>query len=353
MNLSAKCAHCCGFSPSGAYATGRGAAAVLRFLIGLALVLFVSRDVVSLVYAIATANLLVAIPMLLTLRTDTFRPLPSKPFVRTLAAYGIPLIGWMLCSHVLQISDRYIIEAFRGSAEVGIYSANYNIVVMGFGLVSTPILLAAHPIIMDAWEHDRHDDIPRVIARFSRYYLIATAPVFAFVAVFSAEIVSLVLGETFREGHRIMPILLAGVLAWGMSMYGHKGLELAERTRTLLALIVLVAVTNVVLNLVIVPRFGYVGAAYTTVGSFLLYPALVYPITRSSIPWLIPWAGAVKVALCALGAAVVFWGVRAGLEPHAPVFVWLVVAGVLGLAVYGVLLFATRVLSRDELSGLG
>jgi len=275
--------------------------------------------------------------------------LPSAHLVKTMAAYGVPLIGWIMCSQVLSISDRYIIGAFRGSGEVGIYSANYNIVVMGVGLVSTPIMLAAHPIIMDAWEHHRHDDIPRVIASFSRYYLVAVAPVIAFVSVFSSDIVAVALGESFREGHRIMPVILAGSLVWGFSMYGHKGLELKEQTRLLLGLILIAALANIVLNLIVVPRYGYVGAAVTTLISYTLYPLLLYPVTRRYVPWRIPWKGAFKVLIAAAVAAGVFWTVRLPLAGHAHPVVYMVIAGLLGLAAYAVVIVGTKAVRRDEL----
>ena len=262
------------------------------------------------------------------------------------------MIGYVICNQVLQISDRYILGAFRGAAEVGIYSANYNIVLMGFGLISTPVLLAAHPIIMDAWEHNRHDDIPAVVARFCQYHLVVTAPVVSFVWVYGAEIVTLALGAEFREGHRIIPVLLAGNVAWGLAMYSNKGLELKEKTNLLLLLILISSIVNVGLNFAIVPRFGYYGAAVTTMISFMLYPALAYFVTKPHVPWRVPWVGAFKCAFCAAVAAVPFWGARVLLSDHVPDIVYVVVGGLAGLAVYVPMLFVTRTIRRGEFNDL-
>jgi len=95
----------------------------------------------------------------------------------------------------------------------------------------------------------------------------------------------------------------------GFSMYGHKGLELAERTHVMFALVTVSAACNVALNLIFVPLYGYTAAAVTTVAGYLLYPVLVHRATRRHVPWLIPWreimvsAGAGVVALAA-GAVV-------------------------------------------------
>ena len=53
------------------------------------------------------------------------------------------------------------------------------------------------------------------------------------VTVFSPEIARLLLGSEFCGGYTIMPIVLAGASAWGLSMFGHKGLELQEKTRVI------------------------------------------------------------------------------------------------------------------------
>ncbi len=54
-------------------------------------------------------------------------------------------------------------------------------------------------------------------------------------------------------------------------------------------LVAICCVVNVLLNLIIVPRYGYHGAAVTTFASYLLYPVMVYCVTRRYLAWVIPW----------------------------------------------------------------
>ena len=117
------------------------------------------------------------------------------------------------------------------------------------------------------------------------------------------------LGGPFREGHVIIPILVLGVFVWGFSMYGHKGLELAERTGLMCALVAVTASINVGLNFIFIPKYGYRAAAVTTLVSSFVYPVLVHWVSKRHVPWRIPWRtiaeafGAALVAV-ALGAAV-------------------------------------------------
>lgn len=104
----------------------------------------------------------------------------------------------MLGGQALGIADRFVIGAFRDTREVGIYSANYTLVTMALGLLATPILMATHPIIMNAWEQSPGKNISRVIGVLSRYYLIAMVLFVTIVGVFSRGLAALLLGGEFR-----------------------------------------------------------------------------------------------------------------------------------------------------------
>jgi O-antigen/teichoic acid export membrane protein len=319
------------------YTTFRITGAGLRLALSLAVVLLFRRDVVGLIVGGAAADFLLLIPLVKSLRLPPWRRIMRSfdtKFVRLLASYGLPMVGWVLGGQILGIADRFVIGAFRDTREVGIYSANYTLVTMALGLLATPILMAAHPIIMNAWERNPGRGISRIIGVLSRYYLIAIVPFVTIVGVFSRDLVALLLGEEFREGYRVIPPVLFGVAAWGLSMYGHKPLELLERTRVMLLLVAVCAIVNLALNLIFVPAFGYYASALATCASYVLYPVLVFFVTRKSIPWTIPWRTIVTTAAAAsVMAAALVWG-RSLLSARVSSIIMMVVVGAAGSVVY-------------------
>lgn len=327
---------------SGQSARYKIASAVMRLALALLFIFFVRRDIVGILLGAAVANLLLVPLMLKDLGIlRNMRLVPGAldgRFIRMFAGYGLPMVGWMLCGQVLALSDRLLIGAFRGGTEVGIYSANYNLVVMGFGLISTPLLTASYPIIMTAWESGSTGRITKVISQFSKYYILAILPAVLFIGLFSREIVTLLLGSEFRQGHAIIPFVLGGVVVWGLAMIGHKGLEIQERTRMLLLLVAVSTLINIGLNLAIIPAFGYRGAAVTTLVSNSCYPVLVYLVTARAIPWRLPWGAIARVCLAGAGMSAVMVALRALVGGHVPLPVLLVSVGVAGTIVYGVLL---------------
>ena len=329
--------------------------AVLRFVLALGWVYFIAKDIVGLLWGTLLAQLILIMPMAYTLgfHRVTLRSaevtIPFTKFLKQFASYGFPMIGWFMGAQLLNISDRYLLQIFRGSAEVGIYAPNYNLVASAFGLVTAPLLTAAHPLLMKAAGSTDVDtkQLQTLITSFSRYFLLVAFPVAAFVSVFSREIASIFLGAEFREGHVIIPIILFGVLAWNFSMYGHKGLEIRGRTRTMLVYVLICAATNVVLNLYFIPHYGYLGAAVTTLISFLLYPVLVYFGTRNDIAWHIPWKSMGKIGLAALFSAGCMYALKR-LIPLNSAIVLLIIGAVVLVTIYGGLLWVLKEIRPDE-----
>jgi len=302
----------------------RVAGAVLRFAFALGFLLWVGRDVHWLFAGAAIGRGAVTLVLLAVVgrRSGHWeRPRFDRAALRRFAAYGVPMVGWTLGSQVLGLSDRFVIGAFHGPGPVGIYSANYNLVSMGFGLLGTPLLMAAHPLIVAAWTADGGRDIGRVIAAFSRVYIAVVTPVLVALAVCSGEVVDVLLAESFREGSRIIPVLVLGSFAWGFAMYGHKGLELVERTRLMFALVAATAVFNLAANLLLVPAYGYPAAALTTLASYFLYPLLVYVASRRYLRWRIPWATLARAGAGGLAAGMLGVAARARLHAEHPALI--------------------------------
>jgi len=331
-------------------------ASIIRLAFALGFVFFVKRDIVGLIGGAALGQLLLMIPMTRGLKVLGSGVSPRPGFdpglFRTFAAYGFPLVAWTLGSQLLNLSDRYIIGFFRGSAEVGIYSANYNLVNMGFGLVSMPLLMAAHPLIMTAWEKGSRDEVPGVVGSFSRWYIIAVIPVVLVVSVFSSEIARFLLGVEFREGSGIIPWVLGGAAAWGLSQLGHKGLELKEKTGVMCALVAVSALVKIGLNLLLVPRYGYYAAAVATLVSFLLYPVLVHVVVRSYVRWHFPWRAAARAAAAAVLTGAVLVAAKQKIPDGFPVVVELVAGAAVGVCLYAVLLVLIGEVKRGELRSL-
>jgi O-antigen/teichoic acid export membrane protein len=340
------------FQP-GAYSRYQVGYALGRLVLPVVYFYAVSPDIIGLMIGSAAAGVVLLWPMTVELGLVRGVKRWGLPFdlalLKKLGSYGIPVAGTVLAVKVLDASDRFVIEYFRGAEEVGIYSANYTLVTMGVIFVATPLLSAAVPLIMDAWESGHRERIHRVISTFSRYYLLTSVPVVAFSTVFARQIAALFLGESFRRGYTIIPWVLFGVFLWNFAMYGHKGLKLREKTGVMFVLVAVCCVVNFLLNLVLVPKYGYNGAAVSTFVGYALYPVLVHWVTRRYLAWSIPWGSAARIAAAGLAGSFAWWGCREVLAETIHVGLVLLVSLVVGSAVYVAALALFRELRGSEL----
>lgn len=269
--------------------------AVLKFSLTIGLIFFLTKKIEIIFLGILISYLFTIILIYKDLKLPTkyysefYKDKEYIKFIKSFISYGFPMIGWFLGNSILSLSDRYMLGILRGSEEVGIYSANAQLVFVGLGLVCSPILSAAHPIIMKASNNKNDQIVQKIIKKFSTIFLLVIPPMLLYIALFKDIIVEILLGNPFREGSIIMPILLVGIFFWNFSMYGHKGHEIKGKTKLMFLFVVISGVVNIMVNLILIPEYGYVGAALATLIAYLTYPILIFISSKNTIPWVIPW----------------------------------------------------------------
>jgi len=87
--------------------------------------------------------------------------------------------------------------------------------------------------------------------------------------------VTLVLGAKYAQTTRVFPLVVGGILVWQFAQIMQKGFETAGQTRALGSSIGSAVVVNLLLNFILVPRLGIIGAALATVGGYVWYAGLI------------------------------------------------------------------------------
>lgn len=213
----------------------------------------------------------------------------SKKLFKNLLAYGLPLIGLSAASYILVAADRYMIEHFLTTDDVGIYSAGYN---LSSAIIQFPIailLLAAYPIIIETFEREKEKETSLLLNKILAIYFIFLAPMIFGIAVLSKNITGTLLGESFQGSYIILPWISAGVFCFGLTQYLYKPFELKQKTKILSFLVICAAILNIILNLFFIPKFGIVGAAYSTLISYFVYLFSTWLISHKIFIWSFPW----------------------------------------------------------------
>lgn len=179
---------------------------------------------------------------------------------------------------LLSQADVLMIGLLRDSTEAGIYAVASQLAdLVIFGITAVNLVLA--PTIAGLYAKGEREALQRVLTTASRYLLLLCLPAAA-VLGFGGEWILGFYGEEFKVAHLALAVLLAGELSIALAgsvgslltMTGHA--KLASR-------IVLGSVAlNLVLNAVLIPRYGLVGAAAATSAATLTRTVLMSVAVR-------------------------------------------------------------------------
>lgn len=230
--------------------------------------------------------------------------------LRSFLGYGLPMTIWYFAGMLLDVGDRYVLNFFLGSASVGIYDANYRLINGTVSLIVTPITITLHPYLMSISGSGNKRQIEHIIGVIIENLFLLGALAVGLVAIFHKDIALLLLGPEFREGSGIMPIVLVGILFFNIGTFAHKPFEIASRTTPMVVFALVSAIANLAFNFLLIPLVGYIGAAYATLLSYLLYTVCVGSLGRKIYPWKIDMKRTIARAAIVMAGVGAIWLLR-------------------------------------------
>lgn len=201
--------------------------------------------------------------------------------VQPLLSFGLYLIPAMLAAWVMDLSDRYFLRVFRGLDEVAVYGVGYK-----FGMLLQVALVWPFQLAWPAFSFSISNRSGHR-ATYARTLTYMTAVlVFAVLSIGLIVRIGLpfLVGEAYRGAARIVPLVALAYAFNGIQYCLSPGIHLAGRTKYLSVLAVIAALINVGLNLLVIPRFGMIGAAGTTVAAFAFLALATWALSQRVYP---------------------------------------------------------------------
>lgn len=178
---------------------------------------------------------------------------------------SLPLIPHSLSNNILSQSDRIIINYFKGARQVGLYSLaySYSIVLM---TIWNALNQAWAPWFYGQMKEENYKDIQR----FVKPYTILFSIIFLVMLMLGPEALRIFGPEEYQGGVWIIPPVLLGLyFQFAYSLYVN--IEFYYKKTAIISIGTMVAAfLNVALNLLVIPQFGFIGAAYTTLLGYIV-----------------------------------------------------------------------------------
>ena len=219
----------------------------------------------------------------LAARGTVSRPRFPRSIITRAVAYGAPLAVAGAAHLFLNYGDRLLIERLLGLDAVATYSVPYDIAERLGDLLLLPAQLAVVPIIFRLWAEEGSRATAQFVSRVFTYMIAILIPVAALYVVFSREIIVLLASSKYEESAALTPYLLPGVLLGSMNFMVVVGHTIRKNTARLALNVSAAAVLNLVLNLLLIPRWHLVGAALATTIAYAALVAVNYSQSRSVV----------------------------------------------------------------------
>jgi len=194
---------------------------------------------------------------------------PSEKMYVDLFTFSFPLLFAAGFNFLIGDIDTFFLGAFRTSADVGLYTAVFNLrpMVLVFFFPATYLL---GPVLTRLQKEERPDDARQTYTAISKWTTLVSFPLFLLPFLFPAIVIGVSYGAAYVDPDaslvfRIFALSMLVNFALGAN---HRAVVALGHNRMTMWVAAIAALLNFVLNLVFIPRFGILGAGVASAIAF-------------------------------------------------------------------------------------
>ncbi|MCP4520501.1 MAG: polysaccharide biosynthesis protein [Cytophagales bacterium] len=220
----------------------------------------------------------------------SYRPKVSLEYMKPMAKYAYPLAILGIAGMINEMIDRILLKEIfpkhlypnKTNMEVlGIYGGIYKLSIF-ITLVRQAFQYAAEPFFFSKAK-DRN--APETFATVMKYYALFCCLMFLFISLYRDLIGGILLqNDVFQEGLYILPFLLLANVFLGIYYNQSVWYKLTEKTYYGTIITIIGATITIVLNLLLIPQFGYFACAITTLVCYASMSIISYFLGQKYYP---------------------------------------------------------------------
>jgi len=266
---------------------------------------------------------------------------PDFSIVKSYLPYTLPLLPTAICYWLINLGDRYVIGYFMGVDAVGIYSASY-----GLGgllvLFYAPLSSTLFPAMVHCYENNKIQELKTHLKYSLKFFLMFAIPSFFGLSVLSKSLLVTLATPEFAEGAVVVSIVALATVLYSCGSINVYVLNLFKETKKVGLIYMASASINVVINIILVPLMGIVGAAIATLLTYAVHLFVISVISFKKVSYDVDFKFILKSLISSSIMAFVVWK----LNPIGAVDI-VISIGVGAMVYFGVLVLL-RGFTKDE-----
>ena len=259
-------------------------------------------------------------------------------------AFALPTIPSNVSSWVVDSSDKYVIGILIGSVAVGCYSPGYALGSILLMFLS-PFAVLLPAVLPEHYEKGDISEVDKYLSYSMKYYLLLTVPAAVGMSVLSKPLLYIITTpEIALGGYMVTPFVCLGAIFMGMYGITNNILILEKNTMILGKLWIVVAISNIVLNLLLVPYLNILGAAIATLICYILAFAVTAIASKKTmrLPFNMKELLKIVVAASIMGIAVYLM--------HPIGIINVLISIIAGVIIYFAIIFILKAVTIKEIA---
>ena len=211
---------------------------------------------------------------------------------RELFLYSWPIIFLSFVSTFMYWIDSFLIGFFKSVTDVGFYNAAIPIAGL-FSIASEIFQQLFFPLITKEFSKKNLQLIKEISKQVGKWIFIINLPLFLLVFIFPELIIKILFGNDYLVAANALRFLSFGALFTSVSVLSINLLSMIGKSKLILINSVIFSIINLILNILLIPKYGIAGSAFATMlstvslGAIFMYQSkkyvLIVPLKRKML----------------------------------------------------------------------
>jgi O-antigen/teichoic acid export membrane protein len=222
---------------------------------------------------------LIMVPIFLKLLLPHINFKFNRVIIINTLKYSLPIVPAVLAGQIIDLSDRIFIENYFSSLDLGLYSLGYTIA--GVVLVVTGAFKKAYDPFFYKIANSKTKAVSlKILTNTNEAYYIITIFICFSITLVSKEMIYWFFPKSYFIAYKIVPVISLAYAVSKISGLINLSFYQEKKTLKLMELSIYAAILNVALNFILIPLYGYYGAAIATLITFLFMLIIKYYLSK-------------------------------------------------------------------------
>jgi len=193
----------------------------------------------------------------------------SNPMAKKLLSFSIPLLAVSMLWMVMLWTDTLMLGYFKTPDVVGVYNAAMPLANL-LSVIPASMSFIYIPIITQLYSKHLIDDVKRNYTILTKWTLLLTSPIFFVLFLFPDIVLNLLFGSRYIGASVALQLLALGFFLNVSLGFTYNLLIVIGENKFPMFAYVISTIINIILNIILIPPMGVVGASIASVVSIVI-----------------------------------------------------------------------------------